>query len=66
MTNNSILFATDTYDLLISTGCLVPAHIKEDCFEELIRVTKKGMKNDECKTTGMFNEKRKIKITQLG
>ena len=48
--NSSVLFATDTYNLLISIGCFVPGHLKEDSFEEIIRVTKKGMENDVCKT----------------
>ena len=37
------LFITGTYDLIIGVGALLPSHINEDAFEEMIRITKPGM-----------------------
>ena len=37
-----ILYNTDTYDLVISVGGLLPHHIEPDAFDEIIRITKPG------------------------
>ena len=36
-----ILFS-DKYDAVVTVGSFVPGHLTEDCYEELIRITKQG------------------------
>ena len=38
----SIFIATDTYDAVTGFGVLLPNHINDDAFEEMIRITKPG------------------------
>ena len=35
-------FISDHYDALVSVGCFCEGHVKDDCFEELVRVVKPG------------------------
>ena len=35
-------FVSDSYDAVVTTGSFVPGHVNEECYEELIRITKKG------------------------
>ena len=37
-----LLYFSDTYDGLVSVGTFTMGHVKGDCFEELIRITKPG------------------------
>ena len=37
---------TECYDVVVSIGAFIPGHLNEDCYEELIRVTKKGEFNE--------------------
>jgi len=41
---NRLPIQNDTYDACVLVGCLIPGHVKPDCFEELIRITKPGGK----------------------
>ena len=32
----------DAYDVIVGSGIFAPGHVKEDCFEELVRIVKPG------------------------
>ena len=34
----------DSYDAVVTTGSFAPGHLNEDCYEDLISITKKGRK----------------------
>ena len=37
------LLISDIYDAVVNCGSFLPGHLNEDCYEELIRITKKGI-----------------------
>ena len=42
-----VISIADTYDLIMGLGVLLPNHISDDAFEEMIRVTKPGRCTDK-------------------
>ena len=45
------MFSADTYDALICVGAFGAGHLQDNCFPELIRITKPGKPNDATNST---------------